>query len=65
MPRFNILLQRFPAPKGVELPNSRIFLQNIKDLVELPEREKIRRTYVSKIGPRRLKILKLKKRVGK
>ena len=65
MPRFNILLQRLPAPKRVELPNSTMFLQNIKDLVELPEREKIRRTYVSNIGPRRLKILKLKKRVGK
>ena len=61
MPRNNILLQRLPAPKRVQLPNGRVFFAKYQRVGRdrLPERVKIRRTYVRKIGPRRQRIRKI------
>ena len=58
MSRNNILLQRLPAPKRVKLPNGRVFFAKYQGVGRdiLPERVRIRRTYVRKIGPRRQRI---------
>ena len=58
MPRNNILLKRLPAPKRLQLPNCRVFFAKYQRFGrdKLPERVKIRRTYVRKIGPRRQRI---------
>ena len=58
MPRNNILLKRLPAPKRLQLPNGRVFFAKYQRFGrdKLPERVKIRRTYVRKIGPRRQRI---------
>ena len=61
MPRNNILLQRFPAPKRVQLLNGWVFLAEYQSVTRgrLPERAKIRRTYVRKIGLRRQRIRRI------
>ena len=61
MPRNNILLQRFPAPKRVQLLNGWVFLAKYQSVGRgrLPERVKIRRIYVRKIGPRRQRIRRI------
>ena len=61
MPRNNILLQRLPAPKRVQLPNGRVFFAKYQRVGRdrLPERVRIRRTYVIKIGPRRQRVRKI------
>ena len=54
MPRNNILLQRLPAPKRVQLPNGPVFFAKYQWVGRdrLPERVRVRRTYVRKIGSR-------------
>ena len=54
MPRNNILLQRLPAPKWMQLPNDRVFFWKYQRVGRdrLPEHVRIRRTYVRKIEPR-------------
>ena len=61
MPRNNILLQRLPAPKRVQLPNGRVFFAKCQRVGRdrLPERVRIRKTFVRKIGPRRQRIRKI------
>ena len=61
MPRNNILLQRLPASKRVQLPNGRVFFGKYQrvDRDRLPERIRITRTYVRNIGPRRQRIGKI------
>ena len=54
MPRNNILLQRLPAPKRVQLPNGRVFFAKYQPVGRdrLPER-------VRKIGPRQQRITRI------
>ena len=61
MPRNNILLQRFPEPRYIKLPNGRVFFVKYQRVgrERLPERVKIRRTYVRKTGPRRQRIRRI------
>ena len=61
MPRNNILLQRLPAPKWVQLPNGRVIFEKILRVGRdrLPERVRIRRTYLRNIGPRRQRIRRI------
>ena len=61
IPRSNILLQRHLAPKRVQLPNGRVFFAKYQRVgrYRLPERLRIRRTYVRKIKPRRQRIRKI------
>ena len=59
MPRNNILLQRLPQPRRVQLPNGRVFFakyQRVGRHVLNPTPVKINRTYVRKFGPRRQRI---------
>ena len=46
MPRTNILLQRLPAPKRMQLPNGRVFFAKYQRVGRdrLPERVRIRIT---------------------
>ena len=46
MPRNNVLLQRLPGPKRVQLPSSHVFFAKYQRVVRdgLPERVKIRKT---------------------
>ena len=56
MPRNNILLQRLPQPRRVQLPNVRVFFakyQRVGRHVLNPTGVRINRPYVRKIGPRR------------
>ena len=65
MPRNNILLQRLPSPKCVQLPNGRVFYaryQKVSRHVLNPTRVKIARTYVRKIGLRRQRIRRIGQR---
>ena len=62
MHRNNILLQRLPAPKQVQLPNGRVFFakyQMVARYALTPTWVKITRTYVRKIGPRRQRIRRI------
>ena len=62
MPRSNILLQRLPARKRIQLPNGRVFFakyQRVGRHALTPTRVRIAGTYVRKIGPRRQKIRKI------
>ena len=63
MPGNNILLQRFPAPKWVHLPNGCVIFakyQRFGRHALTPTRVvKISRTYVRKIGPRKQRIRKI------
>ena len=61
MPKNNILLQSLPVPKYVQLPNGRVFFAKHQRVGrdKLPERVRIRRTYIRKIGPRRQKIRRI------
>ena len=55
MPRNNILLQRLPAPKWVQLPNGRVFFakyQRVNRHTLTPTQVRIARTYIWKIGAR-------------
>ena len=55
MHRNNILLQKLPAPKQVQLPNSRVFFakyQMVARYALTPTCIRIAKTYVKKIGPR-------------
>ena len=55
MPRSNILLRRLPAPKRVQLPNSRVFFakyQRVNRHAIASMQVRIARTYVWKIGLR-------------
>ena len=60
-PRNNILLERFPEPRYIKLPNGRVFFVKYQRVgrERLPERVKIRRTYVRKTGPRRQRIRRI------
>ena len=55
MPRYNILLQRLPAPKRMQLPNGRVIFAKYQRVgrQRLPECIRIRRTYTRKIVARR------------
>ena len=61
MPRNNILLRRLPAPKRVQLPNGQVFFAKYQWVGRdrLPERVRVRRTYVRKIGSRRQRIRRI------
>lgn len=61
MPRNNVLLQRLPGPKRVQLPSSHVFFAKYQRVVRdgLPERVKIRKTQVTKIGHRRQRIQRI------
>ena len=61
MSRNNILLQRLPAPKRVQLPNGQVFFAKYQRVGRdrLPERVRIRRTCVRKIGPRQQRIRRI------
>ena len=61
MPRNNIQLRRLPAPKRLQLPNVRVFFAKYQRVGRdrLPERVRIRRAYVRKIGSRRQRIRKI------
>ena len=55
VPRNNILLQRLPEPKHVQLPNGRLFYaryQKVDRQMLNPTHVKIARTYVRKTGPK-------------
>ena len=68
MPRSNILLQRLPAPKRVQLPNARVFFakyQRVGRHALTPTRVRIAGTYVRKIGPRRQRIGPRRQRIRK
>ena len=55
MPRNNILVRRLAAPKRMQLPNSRVFYAKYQRVAGnvLPERVKVKRTYIRKIGLQR------------
>ena len=62
MPRNNILLQRLPAAKRLQLPNGPVFFakyQRVGRHVLAPTCVRIARTYVKKIRPRRQKIRRI------
>ena len=62
MPRNNILLQRLPAPKRVQLPNGCVFFakhQRVCRHALTPTRIRIARTYVRKIGSTQQRIRKI------
>ena len=59
MPRTNILLQRLPNLRGVQLPNGRVFFakhERVHRHSLAPNQVRIARTNVRKIGPRRKRI---------
>lgn len=55
MPRNNILVRTLAAPKRMQLPNSRVFYAKYQRVAgnALPERVKVKRTYIRKIGLQR------------
>ena len=61
MPRNNVLLQRLSGPKRVQLPSGHVFFAKYQRVVRdgLPERVKIRKTQVTKIGHRRQRIQRI------
>ena len=61
MPRNNILLERLPAPKRVQLSNGRVFFAKYHRVSRdrLPERVRIRRTYFRKIETRQQRIRRI------
>ena len=62
MSRNNMLLQRRPAPKGVQSPNGRVFFakyQRVGRHALTPTRVRIARTYTKKVGPRRQRIRRI------
>ena len=62
MPRNNILLRRFPAPKWVQLPNGRVFFakyQRVGRHALTLTYVRTARTYVRKFGARRQRITKI------
>ena len=61
MPRNNILLERLPAPKWVQLSNGRVFFAKYQRVSRdrLPERVRIRRTYFWKIETRQQRIRRI------
>ena len=59
MPSNNILLQRLPNPRRVQLPNDPVFFARYKEInrhILAPTQEKIARTYVGKMESRRQRI---------
>ena len=62
MARNNILLQRIPAPKQVQLPNGRVFFAKYQRVGRpwlIPTGIRISRTYVRKIRHRQQRIRKI------
>ena len=59
MPRNNILLQRLPQPRRVQLPNGRVFFakyQRVGRCVLNPVHLRINRTHLQKVVSRRQRI---------
>ena len=59
MPRTNILLQRLPNLRGVQLPNGRVFFakhERVHRHSLAPNQVRIARTNIRKLGPRRKRI---------